>query len=152
MTLDRKVLQQQYFSIFTINQWVNNVDCDVVQLLKQYIVSIRRKIIKTPSVYELKQYLLDPIIYRQHYFYHNDIEWYIWHNYRHGIRNFETIIKSGYENNMSIHRVEVCFDNGCFAVADWGFKNFEPLFDHTVIHGEGCIKYYHNHPIVFVEK
>ena len=56
MTSHLQVEYHQHYSIFSINQLSNCVDCDVINIIKKLIVIIRRKVVRTPSEEYIKQY------------------------------------------------------------------------------------------------
>ena len=117
---------QQHYSIFTINQWSGVVDRDVMYMIKQLIVIIRRKIVTTPAYDDVKQYLQDDCIY----FYYNNMKWTIEGNYM--FQYPRVIVISPFVDNKIVQEVEVYLDTDTCITTDEGFSNYKISLDQNL--------------------
>ena len=148
-----QILSQQYYSIFTINQWSGVVDRDVIHVIKQLLVIIRRKIVTTPVYDDVKQYLQDDCVYFYYnnmkcvYFYYNNMKLKIDYNYV----GMYPIVFNIYDDNKNLQEVEVHLDeNTCIIIE--GFLNYKISLDQNLTIIDSGINYVvYSGSLIFVE-
>ena len=146
------------YRVFVVNQWCDYADIDIINMLKQFIIKTRRKILRAPYAEFINNHLY---FYNNHYkLNYNDVLFYCDHTLIHLDLFDRTAI---YYKNDSIDRIGYFyyghFDNGlptfgCVWCTDgqrWVLSDDQQTHFYESFRGHEWDHRYYFMPMIFIE-